>query len=188
MKRFRFISVLLLAVAALPAAAATTRDVVTTEQIAAAMNRAGMKVSAEQVVLLTDVVATTSAPALKVESMERWGDHRMRVRMDCDKREECLPFFVAVNLNQTETAQTGSAAPVQPLPVNVAVRTDFNGFIVRAGTSAILLIEGGHVHIQLPVICLENGASGQLIRVTSKDHKQTYVARVGEGAVLRAKL
>jgi hypothetical protein len=157
------IPVLILSVAmALPAIAATPgHTTITAEQVAAAINGAGIKVSADQVVLLSDVVAKTSSPALKVESMERWGDRRMRVRMNCAKAEECLPFFVAVSWSQA---------------------------VVRAGSPAVLLIEGDHIHIQIQVVCLENGAPGQTIRASSKDHRQTYTAKVGEDAVLRGKL
>jgi flagella basal body P-ring formation protein FlgA len=60
--------------------------------------------------------------------------------------------------------------------------------VVRAGSPAVLLIEGDHIHIQIQVVCLENGAPGQTIRASSKDHRQTYTAKVGEDAVLRGKL
>ena len=42
----------------------------------------------------------------------------------------------------------------------------------------ILLLEGTHVHITLPVICLENGAMGQIIHVSSPDRRQFYTAQV----------
>jgi hypothetical protein len=97
MTKYKFIPALFLTAAlTLPALAASGRVSITADQVAAAINGAGMKVSADQVMLLTDVVATNSAPSLKVESMERWGDHQMKFRLDCVKAEECLPFFVAV--------------------------------------------------------------------------------------------
>jgi flagella basal body P-ring formation protein FlgA len=57
-----------------------------------------------------------------------------------------------------------------------------------AGSRATLLLEGDHVHIQVPVVCLQNGAVGQTIRVASPDHKQTYVAQVTGNNVLRGRL
>jgi hypothetical protein len=81
MTRVPYIPALFLSVAmALPAVAASGRNTITAEQVAAAINGAGMKVSADQVVLLADVMATDSAPKLKVESMERWGDRQMKFR------------------------------------------------------------------------------------------------------------
>jgi hypothetical protein len=187
MTRDRYIPALLLfAAMALPAVAASGRVTITAEQVAAAINGAGMKVSADQVVLLTDVVATGSAPKLKVESMERWGDHQMKFRLDCVKAGECLPFFVAVRWSQAE-----SVPPVFADHSSTAIllaKPDSNSLIVRAGSPAVLLLDGDHIHIQLPVVCLENGAIGQTIRVASTDRRQTYTAQVGDGAVLRGRL
>jgi hypothetical protein len=185
MRSHKFISILILSAAvAWPAVAATGHNAITTQQIAAAINSAGIKVSADQVVLLTDVTATTNDPALKVESMERWGDRRLRVRLNCAKEGECLPFFVAVNWSEAEAGRLA----VADLSSSAISKTGPNAYVVRAGSPAILLIEGDHIHIQIQVVCLENGAAGQTIRATSKDHRQTYTAKVGEDAVLRGKL
>jgi len=187
MTRDRFLPVpILFAAMALPAVAASGRVAITTEQVATAINAAGMKVSADQIELLTEVVATNSAPALKVESMERWGDHRMKLRLDCVKAQECLPFFVAVQWSQAKAIPSVSAE--HSSSAFFAAKPDSNSFIVRAGSPAVLLLDGDHIHIRLPVVCLENGALGQTIRVASKDHRQTYTAEVGDNAVLRGKL
>jgi hypothetical protein len=187
MKRYSYIPALFLSAAiALPAVAASARNTITAEQVAAAINGAGMKVSADQVMLLADVMATDSSPKLKVESMERWGDHQMKFRLDCVKAGECLPFFVAVRWSQAEPVPS-VFADHSSTAISLA-KPDSNSFIVRAGSPAVLLLEGDHIHIQLPVVCLQNGAIGQTIRVASPDHRQTYMAAVGEDAVLRGKL
>jgi flagella basal body P-ring formation protein FlgA len=59
---------------------------------------------------------------------------------------------------------------------------------MHAGAPATLLLEGARVHIRLAVVCLENGAPGQTIRVASRDHRQTYMAKVVDEEVLRASL
>jgi len=187
MTRYPYIPALFLfAAMALPAVAASGSHSITPQQIAAAIGGAGIKVSADQVVLLTDVVATNSAPALKVESMERWGDRRMKFRLDCMKAEECLPFFVAVQWSQAEPVPPAFADPSSA--ASFRAKPDSNFFVVRAGSPAPLLLEGDHIHIQLSVVCLQNGAAGQTIRVASQDHRQTYTAEVGTDAVLRGKL
>jgi hypothetical protein len=82
MTKHGLISALILGAAMASAAApAPGHSAITPAQIAAAISGAGMQMSADQVVLLTDVVATTASPRLKVESMEPWGDGRMRVRV-----------------------------------------------------------------------------------------------------------
>jgi hypothetical protein len=186
MKKLSLISSLMFAAAiVVPVAAAAGPHAITTEQIAAAVNVAGMKVSPDQVRLLTDVMATTRAPSLKVESIEQWGEHRMKVRIDCVNSDECLPFFVAVDWGAKESPAVANPADS---PSILRVKTGPASFVVRAGSSAVLILEGDHIHIKLSVICLENGATGQTIRVSSLDHRLTYTALVSEGAILRGRL
>lgn len=177
------ISALIVAIAlGFPAAMAAAQNAITPRQIAAALDSAGMSTTPEQVVLLTNVVATTSAPALKFESAELWSDHRIKVRLSCVRPEECLPFFVAVQGSQPQavTADTTAAIPPAQSPSSPPA--------MRAGGHATLLLEGDHIHIQLPVVCLESGAIGQTIRVTSLDHRLTYLAQVDGDRTLRGKL
>jgi hypothetical protein len=174
---------------ALPIASAVDRAIITTAQIAAAITDAGLKVSEEQVTLLADVVAKTSTPALQVQSMERWGDHRLRVRLACATSDQCLPFMVSVRCSQdcSPHPASGGARPMSA-GVNETRRTIPGAYVVRAGSSATLRIDGGHVHIELSVICLENGAAGQTIRVASNDRSRTYTAQVVDGTLLRSVL
>ena len=75
--------VVLWAAATLPAASQSNRFSITQEQVAKAIDGAGMQVSAGQVTLLSNIVSATGNPALKVESIERWGDRKMIVRLEC---------------------------------------------------------------------------------------------------------
>jgi hypothetical protein len=172
----------------LSGATAAGRAVITPAQVVKAMNDAGMKVTSEQVTLLSDAVAKTATPLLRVESMEPWGEHRMRVRLVCASSDQCLPFLVSVySADQSAVrpviahANPSSAGmtPVRPLP---------SSYVVRAGSVTKLLIEGKHVHIEVPVICLENGTAGQTIRVASSDRRQTYNAEVVDSTLLRSRL
>jgi flagella basal body P-ring formation protein FlgA len=52
----------------------------------------------------------------------------------------------------------------------------------------VLVLDGGHVHIQLAVVCLENGVVGQTIRVAGRGHEQIYMAEVCSDGLLRASL
>ncbi|MGD0797092.1 MAG: hypothetical protein ABR910_05140 [Acidobacteriaceae bacterium] len=179
----RLISVLILAAgAAIPAVAANARAPISVAQVAGAISNVGIAISPEQVTLLADVVATTSSPKLTVESMERWGDHRMKVRMNCADAE-CLPFFVAIQWGQTEPVPAAFAARTATKPA--PVKTDSGAIVVRAGAPAILMLEGDHIHIQLPVICLESGSVGQTIRVATQDRRQTFMAEVGDESALK---
>ena len=184
--RYTFIPVLVLAAAAvLPAAAASGRNAITTDQVSAALANVGMQVTSKQVELLSDVVANSPSPALKIRSIEPWGEHRMMVRLDCGAPEACLPFFVAVRFSQGND--------VHPVDSNQTVagsstKTVATAPAIRSGSTATLIIEGGHVHIKLPVVTLENGSVGQTIRVASRDRKQFYTAEVIDGTLLKASL
>src|ERR1035441_2362103 len=108
MTRHTFISIAILSLGlGIPAAAAAAENAITTEQVAVALSNAGLNTSAKQVVLLTGVVASTKAPALKVESMEQWGDRGTKVRLSCVKPEECLPFFVAIQIGRASCRERG---------------------------------------------------------------------------------
>jgi hypothetical protein len=187
MTGYKSIAILILSVLAVPTVATAQREAITAAQVAAAMNAAGMKVSPQQVILLAGVTARTSTPGLQVESMERWGGDRIKVRLNCSDPSACLPFFVAVRSSPLGTllpvaaTQRSSAAMSPPRP-------DANSMVVRSGAPVILLLDGGRVHIRLSVVCLESGAAGQTIRVASKDHRQTYTAVVVDGSTVRASL
>lgn len=194
MTRYHLISVVILSAAmALPAAAAPGRAAITTEQVAAAISGAGLNVLPEQVTLLSDVVAKSDSPTLNVQSIEPWGDRRMRVRLDCTTHEECLPFYVSVQLEKKSGLARTLALPAlalsdQPSSVSSRPKAEPKSSLLRAGSRATLLLDGGHVHIRLSVVCLENGDPGQKIRVESKDPHQTFIAEVLDGGVLRGRL
>jgi len=183
MKRYAFIPVLALAAVLAPAAAqAQSRIPITAARIASAINGAGMQITADQVTLLADVAATAPSPVLLVESMQPLNGQRMKVRLSCADNAQCLPFLVLVRLGP-------SGAP-SPTAAVAALRAEAypKSLVVRAGARATLLLDGAHVHIRIAVVCLESGAAGQTIRVASADHRQTYMARVVDQAVLKASL
>jgi hypothetical protein len=178
----------LFATLSLPAKAASGREAITAAQIAAAIGVAGMQVSAEQVTLLSDVVAKTDAPALRVESMGPWQGNLTRVRLDCVVSDECLPFVVTVR-RSPKNDSGGEFVPSDRQPSRQSsIETPKSKVVVRLGSPAILLLDGGHVHIQLAVVCLENGAAGQTIRVSGKSQPRIYLAEVGSDGVLRGRL
>jgi hypothetical protein len=189
MKSYNIIAgAILLAAMAVPAVGAPGRVLITAEQVAAAISASAMVVSPDQVTLLTEVVAKSNAPTLNVESIEPWGIHRIKVRLGCAEPDACLPFYVAVHFEPENGAKAAGARTDQATGINARASQSNQAFVVRAGSRAVLLIDGGHVHVRLNVVCLENGAAGQSIRVECKDPKQTFVAKVVNGGVLRGSL
>ena len=189
MRRGRRILLIFGVAVAMPALAAPPgRYTITPDRVAAAMTAIGMPVASRQITLLADVTAATADPQLRLISMERWGEHRMMVRLECENQRECLPFMVSLNLGQLAGATPVPMPGAQPAPSSAPVRTSVGMPSVRLGSPAVLLLESDHVHIRIPVICLQNGSPGEKIRVTGKDHRQVYTAEVVDTGVLRGRL
>ncbi|MGA8939015.1 MAG: hypothetical protein WB439_07615 [Acidobacteriaceae bacterium] len=177
----------LLALMTLPATAMPGREDITSSEVASAIGAAGLRVLPMQVTLLSDVYAKTNVPTLKVESMEPWGIHRLRVRLDCARQQECLPFYVAVGLIRTQDVRTVTQTFEHASPRPERDTQARAQAVMRAGTAAVLLLEGTHIRIQLAVTCLEGGNVGQAIRVVDKG-RHTYLAQICSDGFLRGKL
>jgi hypothetical protein len=183
MKPVHFILMWLLAV---PAMAATGHYAISPQQVAAAIAGMGVPVVPGQVSLLSDVVANTASPHLLVDSIQRWGASGMMARLQCESQEECLPFFVKLRLQDgtpqpvLTSAPQAAAAPVQAKP---AAR-----LLMRAGSPAVLLLDGPHVQIRVSVVCLDSGAMGQTVHAADPDHRQVYAAQVIAAGVLKGRL
>lgn len=173
----------LCAATALPVLASATHYAITAEQVAAAVADHGVQLLPEQVTFLTSVVSSSASPELKVKSIDRMGTERAIARIECAESQQCLPFVVSLNLNRTEDAELTAAQPLRR-----GVETKPSPVLLRAGSPAVLQLNGRHVHIRLMVICLENGTLGQTIRATDHDRKQFYTAKVTEGGVLEGRL
>ena len=187
MSRFAYILPgFIVAATALPAAAASASHTISIEQISSAISDAGMPISPEEITLLSQVRATTDAPRLKVRSIQNGSDHAAIVRIECENPGECLPFFVKTRLSQN--AGSATAPPILSPSLAVATRNASRAIVVRAGTQAVLLLEGDRVHIRITVVCIDNGTSGEKIRVRSIDNRQLYVAEVVDATLLKGSL
>jgi len=189
MTRYKAIlSWMILAAAASSASAATGHYAISTDEIAATIGRFGMQITPAQVTLLSVVVATNPAPRLTVRSIQPWGSQRMMARLECESREQCLPFFVGLQVgtgSDGQSAGTSSNHATNSIPISM---TGSRNYVVRSGAPATLQLDSERVHIRISVICLESGAAGQTIRVTGKDRRLVYSARVIDGGHLQGRL
>ena len=78
------------------------------------MGRFGMQIAPAQVTLLSVVVATNPTPRLTVRSIQPWGSQRMMARLECESKEQCLPFFVGLQMGNGSDAQGGGQSIVVP--------------------------------------------------------------------------
>jgi hypothetical protein len=157
---------------------------ISTGDVAATISASGMAVAPEQITFLTEVVATKPTPALKLRSVERIGSERLSVRMECIQGDECLPFFVAIRTggqSEEQIAAISTRYSLTGIPPRSAAA-------VRAGATVNLFLDGAHIHIRIPVKCLESGAPGQAIRVQDQSDRLIYTAQVVDGSTVRGRL
>jgi hypothetical protein len=171
---------------------------VTADQIARTLSDRGMQITDDRISMLANVVATEPHPMLDIVSVEPLGVRRSEehagthslIKLACHTAGACLPFFVVVNTEATTAANTATgtaasttaasttAAPSTP-PMRLIAQPKANAPItMRVGTHATLVMEDNRAHIQVAVISLENGHTGDKIHVASPDRKQVYVAEV----------
>jgi hypothetical protein len=185
-QRSLFFSLVLFLTAATAAAAGAGRYAITAGQIAAAVASHGIQVTPDQVTFLSSVVAHVESPDLKVESIDPMGPQRAIARVECADSRQCLPFVVSLRFEQTANAQPSPLDASRPAPVLPPTKP--SAIVLRAGSPAVLLLNGAHVHISLPVICLDSGAPGQTIRATDRDRRLVYTGRVTANGILEGRL
>lgn len=168
------------------ASAVPAHFAISPEQVAVALGSAGIQVDPTQVALLSAPVATSATPSLKVRTVAPSGDHTALARIECVNAQECLPFFVRI---QTGSSGDALAAPLHAEQHRVSpYQPSARSVVVRAGSQAVLLLESERVHIRIPVICVENGATGERIRVKGTLNRLTYTAEVVDANLLKGSL
>lgn len=187
MTRNKAILTWLLFGAPFPVMGAQGRYPIGTDQIAATINRYGIGIAPGQVKLLSGVVATTTAPRLTVRSIQPWGNERMMARIECESREQCLPFLVGLELGSSHGSPVDTKSP-QGEGAGINGAASPKEYVLRKGATATLQLDGEHVHIRISVICLENGGLGQTIRVTGSDRRLIYAAKIVDGGLLQGKV
>lgn len=172
----------------IPAQAVTTRYPITAEEVAAAITNSGFKVAAPDVALPGVVYAASPTPTLRVRSTQSLSDNSTVVRVECESGRECLPFYARVRTSPAENASLSQKISAQPHANLAEAQSRRSGPMVRSGDPAVLLLEGDHVRIHIPVVCVESGDRGARIRVRSAANRQIYTAEVVDVAVLKGSL
>jgi hypothetical protein len=172
--------------------AASSRYAISTAQVATAVGKMGVRIDPSQVTLLTDVVAASPYSALTVRSVERLGADRFMARMECANSDDCLPFMASVHVGGEDAAQlvkvSSSLSLLKDSSPETSSQPRTKPMLIRSGSHAVLQLDGSHIHIKIPVICLQTGSEGQTIRATDIDHKQIYAAKVAGEGLLQGRL
>ncbi len=165
------------------------RTAITREQIASALLMNGINVTHDQVERLSEITASGSgAPRLQVVSVQPQDANTANVRLKCSSTSVCLPFYVLLHWQDPEEA-TSSLPKWQKRDPSREERLAPDEMLVRSGKTATLVLASSNTRITMPVLCLQNGARGQSVRVMNKDSKRVYLAKVvAAGLVTSASL
>lgn len=168
------------------------RFLLNTAQIISAMEGRQLPTQGVQVRLAAPITSVSASPQLEIQSVALLNPHEMRLRMNCRDRSECLAFFafatypeainparISVKLDQKPAGADASLPAAKPVAAAPAKSNAPAGDpIIRSGAPATLDFDGDRLHVRIEVICLEAGIAGDKIRVTTRDHKQVYVAEI----------
>ncbi len=169
---------------------------VTSEQVVAAMEGHAWSTEGVRVTLPAAITAAVANPKLGVEMASMLTAHEARLRIVCRLPAACLPFFATAMWPESvesvlppplpgRSADDANRKSVAQPPANA---NESSTGRLRAGASVMLLLEGERVHIQMQVVTLQGGATGDKVRVTTRDHKQTFVAEIVNPTLLRGSI
>jgi hypothetical protein len=166
---------------------ATERFAITPEHVSRVLNSAGIAAKTEEVQFLSAVSSAGQNPQLSVVNVSSWRNGSLKALLRCPNIRECLPFYVVLR-DKRAPVQTSSFFNV--LHENIAPQKNLKSAekpLVVGGQRATLFIQNQNLQITLPVICLESGRKGEIIRLSSPDKKQRYQGEVVEAGVLQGR-
>jgi hypothetical protein len=150
--------------------------------VADAIELAGVAVNPNQIEFLSGEGSVGESAQMRVVSVTNRSNGTVKVKLRCRDNHECLPFYVLVH------GMIGGkvSRPEQPALPPVVASLPKN--LIRGGDHAILILESHDSRMSLPVICLQGGARGQTIRVSSPDRRQIFDAEIVATGMLRGSL
>jgi hypothetical protein len=100
---------------------------------------------------------------------------RMELRMRCRVRRECLPFLAYVSVRDPQQLRSGGfTAHDGNRPGSV---------VVKAGEHVLFTVQHDGFRLSMPVLCLNSGRAGEVIRVRNAENRILRAVVVGAGRV-----
>ncbi len=183
------------------------RTPLTVPTIVKAMQDRQLPTSGVEVRLAIPMTSARPDPALEIQEVTVINQHGLRLRMACLDRLECIPFFafvtypepldpatfqlkasrhVSIGAKPEPETRAVAEAPVRSTPSKLLDST--KPPLLRSGSPATLDFDADRVHVRVEVICLESGTTGDSIHVTTRDHKQIYLAEIVAPKALKGTL
>ena len=185
------------------------RSPVTNAQVVLALQGAQIPVEGVEIKMAAAISSSSPNAELEITGLSPVNSRTMRLRLDCKHHGQCIPFYASVawpdkvpsDLDQAlksgklakanntiKREPTGDTRKAQESIIIVGRTPEQFVSAMKSGHPATLLIEDGRIHIRLQVICLQSGITGDKVRVTTSDHKQSYLAEVIAPNLLRGSL
>jgi hypothetical protein len=161
-----------------------SRIAISAQRVASAMTEAGWRVRPEHVQLLSQLTFAARDTWLQVVQVTHWQDDKLKAELRCHDPRACLPFYVLINKGGTAD-ESGQISPVED-GKQPALEMTVEKPLMKSGDPATLTFSNKGLSITMPVICLQSGHQGQMIRVASADHKRFYKAEIVGPGLLKA--
>jgi len=171
-----------------------SRHGITSTEIASAMESRQLPTKDARISLAAPITALSQHPQLEIQSMQLVSAHEIRLRVGCRNRAECLSFFATATYPESVNPGVVETKLEVPEHTKPAIKADkqsadvLREAVLRSGSPVLLEMDGERVHILLQVICLESGSAGDRIRVSTRDHKQQYVAEIVTSTLVKGSL
>jgi len=165
---------------------------VTSDQVVAAMRDRQLPIEGLRVIMPTSITASLDHPSLEIESMTLLSPHTAQLKVSCREPGVCLAFYVSATWPAQSVAVTMPPGLghtiVQAGEAKLERAATRSEPTLRAGSQATLLFEGDRLHIRMRVVCLQGGATGDKVRVSTPDRKQTFTAEILGPTLLKGSL
>ena len=173
-----------------------TRYPITEASVAKLLQTSGVDVTSSYVHLPMKLTAKSSDPHLQIVATQRVMDGEVRLQLRCRVAGDCLPFDAIVDTgnrgaiiadikqraNSNYPVPSSNHSTIAALGLRTVEGTQA---FVRAGLRVLLVIQGGKMEIHLPVIAIDSGSKGTVVRVCSVDRKKTFRAMVVDSSTVR---
>lgn len=130
------------------------------------------EIDREQVVLSSDRIA--GVPSIE-HSRYDGTLHAWLIELRCPPPSHCVPTLAVLNVADPQLFERAAAHQRRPI-------------LVRAGEHQSLLSDFGTLRLREPVVCLQSGRAGQVVRVWVTETRKVKVAEVTESGELRLRL
>jgi hypothetical protein len=158
---------------------AVCQTALSAQQVVAAIRTGGISASPDRIEFLSGTGSVSESANLQFVSVTNGNAGTVKVKLRCQDRHECLPFYVLLH---GADSVNGQKLGVRSGPV---IQAGSPQNVVHNGDHATLVIETADSRIKLAVICMESGVPGQKIRVASPDRKHFYDAEIATAGLLK---